>query len=50
MKLKKRAVFDLIGSKFIKAKKLFEDKNFSLSITLFEEVEKLVNQYLEVFD
>ena len=50
MKLKKRAVFDLIGSKFIKAKKLFEDKNFLLSKTLFEEVEKLVNQYLEVFD
>ena len=50
IKLKKRAVFDLIGSKFIKAKKLFEDKNFSESIHLFDEVEKLVRQYLEVFD
>lgn len=50
MKLKKRAVFDLIGSKFIKAKKLFEDKNFSESISLFGEVEKLVKQHLEVFD
>lgn len=50
MKLKKRAAFDLIGSKFIKAKKLFEDKKFSLSVTLFEEIEKLVNQYLDLFD
>ena len=48
--LKQRAIFEKTGTKFVEAKKFFEEKEYSKALLLFKEVEDISEKHIYLFE